>query len=168
MARYTPTPTTATLRKLTTVLVPLCTLFVLIVSPIYPVFAAGLIPAFFTLFLNGLLVIIQRRAGPKGGLSRVAVALLDTLVGLAYLGALMPQWVGRVRVVQVIEYAYDGWRIGAETARRRSSQKVTLITYASAVFLVNMYVLFLVLLMSLRHSLDSAFVSNYRFGSHAA
>lgn len=138
MARYTPTPTTATLRRVTTFLVPICILFVLIVGPLYHIFIVGLAPAAATLVLNGLLVVIQRRH--KWGISRLSVAFLDTIVGFAYLGGLLPQWVGDVRAVQHVENQYNEWEWGAETMRRRNLQFITLITFASSVFLVNMYV----------------------------
>lgn len=121
---YTPSETARSFRKLSIFLSLGGILLVLIVAPIahYAILLVGLFPLISSLLLALLISRLDKRGNPT---KKVVVGTLDVLSALSYFGALVPVWIGRLRVS-------NGYR---------SYSNVGLaipITYASSVYVAQM------------------------------
>lgn len=122
---YTPSETARSFRKLSIFLSLGGILLVLIVAPIahYAILLVGLFPLISSLLLALLISRLDKRGNPT---KKVVVGTLDVLSALSYFGALVPVWIGRLRVS-------NGYR---------SYSNVGLaipITYASSVYVAQIF-----------------------------
>lgn len=123
MSAQTAAPKLGALRKSTMFMFVPATIFIITTMILrYHIIAIGFAPLLISLFVGGYHALCNRRKKP---MSPLLAAVIDFAAGLAYLGALLPIWAGRGRMLVQLE---------------RRGNIVILATYASSTYLINMYV----------------------------
>jgi hypothetical protein len=108
-------------------MLPLAVLFIIICGILdYPIIAICVIPSVFS-SLIGFAICSLEKNDKKKKANISTIAALDIVAVLIYVGALMPIWVGEMRVENIVRWWWGNPGV------------LMLVTYTSGLFITNMY-----------------------------